>query len=278
MKKIIIACTMLLATLSITAQPAAFHMEKRGKGIPVIFLPGFATPGTVWNQTIKHLGNNYQAYIVSYAGFNNLPAIKMPWYNTIKEELLAYISKENLTGIYVVGHSMGGNLATDLAAAMPKRFKKVVLVDAIPCMRELMMPGVAASQLQYESPYNKQLMEMKEVPYKATLKMMASNMTMDSLKADSIMHWMMIADRQTFVYGYTDLLKLDLREVLPAITAPVLILGASFPDREVIKMNFEKQYAALADKQIEMAPNSKHFIMFDEPNWLYNSINTFFSK
>ena len=269
---------MLLATLSITAQPAAFHMEKRGKGIPVIFLPGFATPGTVWNQTIKHLGNNYQAYIVSYAGFNNLPAIKMPWYNTIKEELLAYISKENLTGIYVVGHSMGGNLATDLAAAMPKRFKKVVLVDAIPCMRELMMPGVAASQLQYESPYNKQLMEMKEVPYKATLKMMASNMTMDSLKADSIMHWMMIADRQTFVYGYTDLLKLDLREVLPAITAPVLILGASFPDREVIKMNFEKQYAALADKQIEMAPNSKHFIMFDEPNWLYNSINTFFSK
>ena len=269
---------MLLATLSITAQPAAFHIEKRGKGVPVIFLPGFATPGTVWNETIKHLGNNYQAYIVSYAGFNNLPAIKMPWYNTIKEELLAYISKENLTGIYVVGHSMGGNLATDLAAAMPQRFKKVVLVDAIPCMRELMMPGVAASQLQYESPYNKQLIEMKEVPFKATLKMMSSNMTMDSLKADSIMHWMMIADRQTFVYGYTDLLKLDLREVLPAITAPVLILGASFPNREVIKMNFEKQYAALANKQIEMAPNSKHFIMFDEPNWLYNSINTFFSK
>ena len=147
MKKFIIACNLILVTCSIAAQPAAFHIEKWGKGIPVIFLPGFSTPGTVWNETIQHLENNYEVYIVSYAGFNHLPAIKMPWYNTIKEELLNYISKENLTGIYVVGHSMGGNLATDLAAAMPQRIKKVVIVDALPCMRELMMPGVAASQL-----------------------------------------------------------------------------------------------------------------------------------
>lgn len=278
MKKLMIICVALLASFSITAQTAAFHIEKRGKGTPVLFLPGFATPGSVWNETISHLDGNYQALVVSYAGFNGLPAIKMPWYNTIKEELLAYISKENLTGIYVVGHSMGGNLATDLAAAMPTRIKKVVLVDAIPCMREMMMPGVAASQVQYESPYNKQLLEMKEVPFRATIKMMAGNMTMDTAKTTAIMQWMMAADRQTFVYGYTDLLKLDLREVLPAIKAPVLILAASFPDREVIKKNYEKQYADLANKQFEMAPNSKHFIMFDEPTWLYNNINTFFSK
>lgn len=278
MKKLIIACNLLMVTFSIAAQPAAFHIEKRGKGIPVIFLPGFGTPGSVWNETIKNLDNNYQTHVVSYAGFNHLPAIKMPWYNTIKEELLAYIKKENLTGIYIVGHSMGGNLATDLAAAMPQRFKKVVIVDALPCMRELMMPGVAASQLQYESQYNKQLLEMKEAPFRATAKMMANSMTMDSVKADSIIQWMMIADRQTYVYGYTDLLKLDLREVLSKITTPVLILGASFPDREVIKMNFDKQYANLANKKIEIATNSRHFIMFDEPNWLYNSINTFFAK
>ncbi|HET9054648.1 MAG TPA: alpha/beta hydrolase, partial [Cyclobacteriaceae bacterium] len=93
-----------------------------------------------------------------------------------------------------------------------------------------------------------------------------------------IKSWILEADRTTYVYGYTDLLKLDLRPALANIKIPVLILGAPFPNKEVVTPNFEKQYANLSNKTITIAPEGKHFIMFDQPEWLYTQINTFLAQ
>jgi pimeloyl-ACP methyl ester carboxylesterase len=170
---------------------------------------------------------------------------------------------------------MGGTLAIDIAAALPGKIEKLILVDALPNMLAVMMPGLSADMIQYNSPYNKHVMEMKEEPFKKTAQMMAEGMTANKEKIDTIIHWIVTADRQTYVYGYTELLKLDLMEDLKRIKAKTLILGATFPTKEVAKATLEKQYANLEKKQIEMAPGSKHFIMFDQPEWLYSQINAF---
>jgi len=154
----------------------------------------------------------------------------MPWYESIKKELLAYIRTENLETISIVGHSMGGNLAVDIAAELPDLVKNLVIVDAIPCMRDLMMPGITANQLHYNSSYNNQMLKMSEESFRETAIMMAKQMTNNTQKTDSLIKWILAADRETYVYGYTDLLKLDLREVLHKIKAETLILGAPFPE------------------------------------------------
>jgi len=278
MKLFITSLTLLLFASSAFSQNAAIQIKKSGKGTPVLFLPGFTTPGSIWNETVSHLKSPTQAYIVSYAGFNGIAPIDTPWYPAIKAELIAYITKEKLSNLTIIGHSMGGNLAVDIAAAVPSKVSKLILVDAIPCMRELMMPGVTASQIQYNSPYNKQLLQMKDDAFQQMAMMMSGNMTMKQDYVDTLIRWMKEADRNTYVYGYTDLLKLDLRTVLPDVTAETLILGASFPNAEVAKATFEKQYASLATKKIEMATDSKHFIMLDQPQWFYNQVNTFLGK
>jgi len=86
---------------------------------------------------------------------------------------------------------------------------------------------------------------------------------------------MVKADRETYVYGYTDLLKLDFRETLKEIKTETLILGAAFPDLNTIKANYEKQYSNLENKELLIIENSKHFIMFDQSEWLIEQINTF---
>jgi pimeloyl-ACP methyl ester carboxylesterase len=79
-------------------------------------------------------------------------------------------------------------------------------------------------------------------------------------------------------HGYTDLLKLDLRDTLSEIKCETLIIGASFPYKEVAQENFEKQYEKLPNKVIKMASNSKHFIMYDQPEWFYNTLNNFLAN
>ncbi len=269
----------LLAIVSLGfGQTSAFKVKVVGKGTPVLFLPGFTTPGSIWEETVDHLTSKNEAHLISYAGFNGNQPIPMPWYDTIKKELITYIKTKNLTNVKIIGHSMGGNLATDLAAALPDTITSMIIVDAIPCMRELMMPGVPESNIQYESPYNKQILAMEEAQFKQTATMMAQNMTNKKEKVNTLIHWIMEADRKTYVYGYTDLLKLDLRRVLNKVTAKTLILGASFPNVEIAKSNYEKQYATLTNKTIKMASDSKHFIMFDQPEWFYAQVNAFLAN
>lgn len=277
MNKLIIALALLLITTTGYSQQA-IHVTKSGKGDPVIFLPGFTTPGSVWNETIQHITHQKEFHVVSYAGFDGLAPIAMPWYDPIKQQLIEYIKRENLSNITVIGHSMGGNLAIELAAELPDRVKSLVLVDSIPCMRELMMPGVPASSLQYDSPYNNQLLAMPADAFAQMANSMSQNMTLDQSKIALLTEWAVKADRKTYVYGYTDLLKLDLRDKLPMIKAETLILGATFPNKEVVLSNFNKQYANLKSKEIVLADNSKHFIMFDQPEWFYGHINNFMSK
>ena len=105
--------------------------------------------------------------------------------------------------------------------------------------------------------------------------MMASNMTLNKQKIEILTSWILEADRKTWVYGYTDLLKLDLRTILSKIKCKTLIIGASFPDVKIAKKNYENQYSNLTNKTIVMASNSKHFVMFDQPKWFYETVNDF---
>ncbi|GGG35798.1 alpha/beta fold hydrolase [Bizionia arctica] len=289
MKKLIKVTALFLITLSttlsfglnietnlvLTTEPTPITVETLGEGKPIIYLPGFATPGSVWKDTVESLNLDRKSYLFSYAGFNGNAPIEMPWYATIKNAIIEYITDNNMSDIIIIGHSMGGSLAVDIASELPSKVSKIILVEALPCMREVMMPNVPAESFQYNSPYNQQMLDMDAQQFKNIASMMSSNMTINEDKKELLTNWMFEADRETWVYGYTDLLKLDLRNSLKKVTCETLILGASFPDVNVAKANYKSQYSNLSNKTILMASNSKHFIMFDQPEWFYKSVNDF---
>jgi len=277
MKNLVLLCIVLLA-FQANAQNPSIYIETEGKGEVILFLPGFTTPGSVWNETITNLEGSHQIIKASYAGFNGNPAIEMPWYPSIKKDLIAYLKQQKLTNITIVGHSMGGMLAMELAANVPELVQNLIIVDALPCMRALMLPGVPAEAIQYKSPYNLQMLQQTDSARKAMAYIMAANMTMKQEKVVQLAQWSLEADMETFVYGYTDLLKVDLRPVLQKITARTLVLGASFPDRDVVLKNFSEQFANLPAAQIVVAQNSKHFIMFDQPEWLNTQMKQFLAQ
>tara|TARA_R110002073_G_scaffold123234_2_gene266833 strand:- start:14367 stop:15206 length:840 start_codon:yes stop_codon:yes gene_type:complete len=276
-KNILFSIAFLFTINIAISQNKAINAEVLGKGKPILFLPGFTTPGSIWKETVKNLTVTKEAHLISYAGFNGMDPIEMPWYSSIKKELIIYIKKNNLQDVEIIGHSMGGTLAVDIAAALPNLVTKIILVDALPCMREVMMPNVPDTSIQYESPYNNQMLKMDDVQFKGMATMMATNMTDNKEKVETVMNWILEADRKTYVYGYTDLLKLDLRNDLSKIKAKALILGAPTYGT-IAKESMEKQYANLANKTVEMAPSGKHFIMFDESEWFYKKVNTFLTS
>jgi len=103
-------------------------------------------------------------------------------------------------------------------------------------------------------------------------------MSLNKEKHHQIEQWILDADRKTYVYGYVDLLKLDLREDIARITIPVTVLAATHPNREMMEINYKKQYAKLPDTEFRFAENAAHFIMYDNPQWFMDQVTQIMAK
>jgi pimeloyl-ACP methyl ester carboxylesterase len=214
------------------------------------------------------LKDNHQLHVLTIAGFDNIPPIEFPWLPKIKEALVRYIQKNQLQGATYIGHSMGGTLGLWIGASHPELLGHIITVDGLPAMGALMFPNYDPANFLYDSPYNTQMLNMTDDQFKQMAGGFARGMTLNASKQPLLIDWMLKADRKTYVYGYTDLLKLDLRADLARITAPVTIIAATQPyGKETVVENITEQFENLPDYTLILAEEAAHFIMFDQPEW-----------
>ncbi|WP_320054396.1 alpha/beta hydrolase [uncultured Acetobacteroides sp.] len=276
MKRFAFAAIAILMAFTGFAQKSAIRVEVTGKGSPVILLPGFGCPGSVWNETVAELKKNHECHVVTYAGFDGVAPVDTLWLPTVEKSIESYISNKGLKDVTVVGHSIGGTFGLMLCAAPQSRVTRLVVVDMLPCIGMVMIPNFKPEYVTFDNPYNKRLLAMDKAAFGAMQQQMAANMCADTLRQRQIVEWMMKADRKTYVYGYTELMRLDLRESVKDIQQPVLVLAAGkYPSKDqIVKMNNE-QYANLKNKTVKFVDNSAHFVMFDQPTVLLNELKGF---
>ncbi len=276
MKKIknLVFGIILAVSFSVNAQEKTFQVAVFGTGEPILFFPGFTCTGEVWESAVQELSKNYQCHVFTFAGFGDVPAIEKPWLPKIKEGIQQYIQQKKLKNPSMVGHSLGGALALWLATESDS-FKNLIIVDALASTGALMMPDFKSEYMVYDSPYNQQMLAMTDADFEGMVTQMANGMAADKDKQLQIKNWMLMADRETYVYGYTDLLKLDLRQDLEKITVPVTILAATEPyGYEMAKSTYENQYKNLKEYDLKFAEGANHFIMYDQPDWFLQNLKT----
>lgn len=263
----------LIISMFVASAQTSFKVEVKGKGQPVLLFPGFGCPGEVWNEVVAELSKKYQCHIFTFAGFGNVAPIEGPWLATIQQEAIAYVKKNKLKKAALVGHSLGGTLSLWMASAEPDLFRQVIAVDALPCSAALMIPNYNGEQMAYDNPRSKMMLQMDSASFATMNQQTVPYMCKNVEKQKRIVQWMNQADRKTYVYGYIDMLNLDLREAIAKIKVPVIVLGAANPDKVTVEKTYQTQYAKLPGTVMMYAENSAHFIMFDQPQWLMEKLN-----
>ncbi|MFA8301226.1 MAG: alpha/beta fold hydrolase [Hyphomicrobiales bacterium] len=279
MKKIFILLVLVVASnFGINAANDNIKVNVIGKGKDIIFLPGFACPGSVWFQVVDSLKQNYKCHVVSYPQYGKRIPGEDNWFEDLCEYVKLYVEENNLSNFTIVGHSMGGNIAMRLNLEDSERFKNLIIVESLPCTGALMNPNYKSEDIDITKPANIGVLESDDKTYHAIANQMANFMVKSPEYKEKIASYIIDTDRKTYVYGYTELLKGDLREDIKDIKGDILVLGAGFPSVDQIKWVYESQYQAMPEKTIEYAEGSMHFIMFDKPLWLIDKINQYLSK
>lgn len=273
------------SALVLSAAPAfaanAFKAEVTGKGKPIILIPGLASSGEVWAGTVKRFCGPNQCHVLTLAGFAGQPAIEQPLLPAVEEELAAYIRANRLEKPTIVGHSLGGLVALKLASDHPDKVGRLVIVDSLPALGATQMPDITPDQLNAMAARLRDgILAQDEAARAASQRRTVSGMVTAPADVERIIGWGKQSDRHTVANAMYQVMSSDLRGDVARIKAPTLVLGTwiAFKDyapRAAIAETFKAQYAKLDGAQIELADTARHFIMYDDPEWMYARMEQF---
>jgi len=279
MKKYIILIIAFLFSalcLNVFAQTKSYPFEvlKTGKGKQsIIFIPGFASSGDVWNETKANFEKEFTCYVFTMAGFAGVKPQPNPSFENWKTEIANYIKENKIVKPILVGHSMGGGLVLAIAADYPELIGKIVVVDALPCLAALSDPSFKSKENNDCAPIVTQMTAMNETQFYDMQKQTMPRLLQDASKLEMVVDWSVKSDRTTFAQMYCDFFNVDLRDKISAIKCPSLILLESYFIN--LKPAIEGQYKNLKTANFQYAGKGLHFIMYDDAAWYLTQLNNF---
>jgi len=254
-------------TAAANFEPVAFEVEVTGPddGRPIILIPGLACPGDVWKETVAHLGDAYQAHVLTLAGFAGVERIDEPISKAVRRDLTRYIRSKKLKDPVIVGHSMGGFIAFWIASYHPELVGPVIIVDASPALS-----GGLEEAKELRTKWRKASDEV----FAAQVRAKFSAMTHDAKRMAPVIDQIAKSDRKVIGDAIYEMIMTDLRSEVPNIKAPVLILAADGG----LQYRIREQTKDIPDHQMIVIRGAAHFVMWDQPAAFFAAVDRFLAE
>jgi len=276
-----IAASAVMASATAAASHPAFNVEVHGSGQPIILIPGLASPGAVWDDSVRHFCGQRQCHVLSLAGFAGVPAVQGPFIVSVEQQLSDYIKTSKLDKPIIMGHSLGAFIGLKLAADHPDQVSRLVVIDTLPAIGARAQPEISAHQLKdMAEGMRQQYLKQSSDEAAAHMKYTISTMVSSPATADQLLAWGAKSDRTTVANALYEMTADDLRNDLARIQAPTLVLGSwiaykQYGPREMFEGVYRSQFAKLPNATITLSDTAKHFIMYDDPAWMYANVDKF---
>lgn len=253
-----------------------FEVKKTGKGNQsLLFIPGFASSGEVWNETTAKFEKDFTCYTLTMKGFAGLKPEADASFTDWEKGIAAYIKNNKIEKPIIIGHSMGGGIALAIAADYPELVGKIVIVDTLPCLAALSDPNFKSKENNDCTPTINKLTAMTDEQFRQMQTQSIPRLLADTTMQETVIGWSMKSDRKIFAKMYCDFSNTDLREKIKNIQCPSLILLESFFIN--LKPTIEDQYKNLKNANMQYASKGLHFIMYDDKEWYFNQLHNFLS-
>jgi pimeloyl-[acyl-carrier protein] methyl ester esterase len=206
------------------------YIETRGQGPDLVLLHGWGLNLRVWDGLASLLEKSFRIITVDLPGHGRSewnPKARTP----AEQAWQVHATLESLSDRYsLLGWSLGGQIALDLAAAMPGSVERLVLVATTPRFAASPdwpygMPATALERMatQLKTNYKRTVSDFLELQVRGST---GAEKVLADLHASLFQHGE--AHPKALVTGLTTLESSDLRPMLPLVRAPTLVIAGQY--------------------------------------------------
>jgi pimeloyl-ACP methyl ester carboxylesterase len=236
---------------------------------------------------VAHFKGRYECHVLTLAGFAGVPAPKGDgsYIDLVVKGIAKYIRDKKMDKPVIVGHSLGGHTACRLAAAEHEIVGAISAVDGFPSGAAIFMPKATdAERKAFADMFMKPFEGVGRDEFHKIMRGFFGQMVTGE-RLETAMKWVAAGDQKTIVRALREVFTADGRLGMENIKTPLLILGA-FHKGNVewvpTKEEFEKRISAQVEKvtgaKVAVHEDCKHFIMYDQPKWMFEQMETVLGK
>jgi pimeloyl-ACP methyl ester carboxylesterase len=245
--------------------------RERGSGEPIVFLHGLLGSSRSWAFQLEHFGTTRRAIAWDAPGYGQ-SAVAPVAIDAFVEALREFLTAIDVECAVVVGHSMGGTVATRLAARHPELVSRLVLS----CSH----PGYGAPESAPMSPkFEKRMRELEELGRTAYGEARARDL-LPMPVAPAVRAYAAEVAAETDPEGLrraTRMLQLaDNRPLLPCLRMPLLVLTGGIDKTVLPELKADLLRLTAGARHIEM-PDIAHAPYFQAPDYYDGLIDEFIS-
>ena len=264
-----------------------FNITVRGQGPDIILIPGLSSPAAVWDSTVQELMKSYTCHVLSLPGFAGVEAIETDdsYLPEMANQIVKYIEDKQLDEPILMGHSLGGFLSLYIASENPGLVSRIVSVDGVPFLPAMINPAATEQTGKMMVQQMAQQMRSLEGENRRMMhKNVISTMVTDPDKQKLAVEWSMNSDMETINQAMNNLYTTDLRDDISSIEVPILVLGAwkGYENygvtKEMTLQMLRDQYKEAENVHIKVSDSGKHFLMWDDPEFVMRSFRSFMAN
>lgn len=249
--------------LSVLTIPKAKMYRWGNRGPHIVFLHYFGGEGRSWQWVARHLEQDYQCIAFDLPGFGESLPVYPHSLTAVSQWLLRQLVLHDIFDCVLVGHSMGGKIAMQMAADPAQLdIRKMILL--------------APSPPTYEPMAQEEKERMLNHPNREEALNTVQNASLINLEADIrdfAIDSQLRIDHQTWKWWLLDGMNNSIAEQVSQINSPLTVVCSE--DDPVISMDTIRQEVMphLPGAQLRIGENMGHLLPLENPAWVAETIH-----
>lgn len=236
------------------------YYEVHGQGEPLVLIMGSFGPLEAWILQIRAFQPYYQVVVFDNRGIGRTDKSPVPYsIGTMAEDTVGLLDHLGIDRAHVLGTSLGGAVAQEVAINYPHRVRKLILVSSIPASEGRYLHPEMSKALNLEE-------ERAEIDWgsvdfaglmKATVALAFNNQSLRDSLLGQAEGWFQQFDMEGFVRQWQALLSYNALDRLSRIKAPTLVLTGT-DDRIVDPASSEALARLIPDSKLVKVEGGSH--------------------
>ncbi|ABX03043.1 MAG TPA: alpha/beta hydrolase [Herpetosiphon sp.] len=250
------------------------HYETFGRGRPVLFLHGWLGSWRYWMPTMEFVSKDFRTYSFDFWGFGDsdkTSTAKSISITNFSDQVIRFLDAMGIDKVPLVGHSMGGMVALKTAIRHPNRISRVAAIGA-PIVGTSLSGLLKLTDNQYVS----RAMARVPVVTKFLFRWFLGNV--NDTAYGEILDDSVKPTEESLRRAVGSMMRTDLRPELEQLTIPTLIIHGARDD--IVNPNQADIFLQrdMANTQVFVMPESRHFPFLDEPAQFNKVLHAFLKR